>query len=101
MIPRLAGAERPRSPLGEAVALGVGGLERSQLGSRIRIEGGSQRARDLAGGERAEDLDLGGLESLGDPLGLLEQRIASPAAARLDLYREQDLVLLGDPRVSR
>ena len=95
VVPCLAGAERPRAPLGEPVALRVGGLERRELGARVGIERGPQRARELARGERAENVDLGGFEGLGDPLGFFEQGLCS-GPARVDLYGEQDLVLLGN-----
>jgi len=90
VIPCLAGAERPCVGFGEAVALGVGRFERRELGARVGIERGPQGARELAGGQGAEDVDLGGLESLGDPLGLFEERL-SAGAPGVDLDRNEDL----------
>ena len=62
-----------------------------------------RRARgELSGAERAEHADLGRLEPLGDPLGLLDERLGWRAGTAVATRRastldgDQDLVLLGD-----
>ena len=76
-------------------------LERRQLRAAVRVKCGSQRAGDLARAQRPEHRHLRRLESLRDPLGLLDQCVRSRAPtalamSRVHLDRDQDLVLLGD-----
>ena len=104
VVPALLRAQRPGVGLAEPVAVGVGGLQRRQLGAGVRIEGGAQRPRRAGPGSSAPSTVTSAASSRWATRSVCSTSASADGVAaalahpaRVDLDGEQDLVLLGDP----
>ena len=101
VVPCLSCGHRPSGVVLEHVAAAVCSIHRAKVGARVRIEARPQHACQLTRAQRAQHPDLRTLEPAHDLADLFDHLLgghfaAAAQARRIELDREQDLMVMGD-----